>query len=85
MAFLFSFHNGGAIEGADFLRYLVEVMEDAVVGFPGHSVYIADVFGRPGGKDEEGAVLTGMETGGFGFPITEDGFFLDMDEGIAAL
>lgn len=33
MAFLFSFHNGGAIEGADFLRYLVEVMEDAVVGF----------------------------------------------------
>ena len=85
MAFLFSFHNGGAIEGADFLRYLVEVMEDAVVGFLWDAVDIADVFGRPGGKDEEGAVLTGMETGGFGFPITGDGFFLDMDEGIAAL
>ena len=85
MAFLFSFHNGGAIEGADFLRYLVEVMEDAVVGFLWDAVDIADVFGRPGGKDEEGAILTGMETGGFGFPITGDGFFLDMDEGIAAL
>lgn len=68
MAFLFSFHNGGAIEGADFFRNPVEVMKDAVVGFLWDAVDIADVFGRPGGKDEEGAILTGMETGGFGFP-----------------
>ena len=54
-------------------------MEDAVVGVCRDAVDIADGFGRPGGKDEEGAVLTGMETGGFGFPITGDGFFLDMD------
>ena len=63
MAFLFSFHNGGAIEGADFLRNPVEVMKDAIVGFLWDAVYIADVFGRPGDKDEEEAVLTGMENG----------------------
>ena len=54
-------------------------MEDAVVGFLGHSVYITDGFGRPRGEDEECAVLAGMETGGFGLPIAGDGVFLDMD------
>ena len=78
-AFLFALHNGGAIEGADLLCYFVEVVEDAVVGFLGHSVYITDGFGRPQGEDEECAVLAGMETGGFGLPIAGDGFFLDMD------
>lgn len=61
-------------------------MEDAVVGFLWGMPLTSPMFsGDQEARDEEGAVLTGMETGGFGFPITEDGFFLDMDEGIAAL
>jgi len=54
-------------------------MEDAVVGIFRDAVDIADGLWGPRGEDEEGAVLTSMETGGFGFPITADGFFLDMD------
>ena len=77
--FLFALHNSGAVEGADFCCYFIEVMEYAVVGFLGYSVYIADGFWRPRGEDEECAVLAGMETGGFGLPIAGDGFFLDMD------
>ena len=58
-------------------------MEDAIVGIFGDTVDIANGFWCPRGKDEEGAVLASMETGGFGLPITRDRFFLDMDEGIA--
>lgn len=54
-------------------------MEDAVVGVFWNAVDIADGFGRPWGEDEERAVLAGLETGCFRFPITADGFFLDMD------
>lgn len=54
-------------------------MEDAVVGVCRDAVDIADGFRRPWSEDEERAVLAGLETGGFGFPITADGFFLDMD------
>ena len=54
-------------------------MEDAVIGVFRDAVDIANVFWGPWSEDEEGAVLTGMETGGFGLPITADGLFLDMD------
>ena len=50
MAFLFSFHNGGAIEGADFLRYLVEVMKDAIVGFPWDAVSHRQLFRETRGQ-----------------------------------
>ena len=54
-------------------------MEDAIVGVFRDAVDIAYVFWRPWGEDEECAVLASLETGGFGFPITADWLFLDMD------
>ena len=54
-------------------------MEDTVVGIFRDAVDIADGLWGPRGEDEEGAVLAGMETGGFGLPITADRLFLDMD------
>ena len=77
--FLFSLHYRLSFEGADLFGYFIKVMEDAVVGVFRDAVDIADGLWGPRGEDEEGAVLASMETGGFGLPITADGFFLDMD------
>ena len=77
--FLFSLHYCLSFEGADLFGYFVKVVEDAVVGVFRDAVDIADSLWGPWGEDEEGTVLASMETGGFGFPITVDGVFLDMD------
>ena len=77
--FIFSLHYRLSFEGAYLFGNFIKVMEDAVVSVFRDAVDITDGFWGPWSEDEEGAILASMETGGFGFPITADGLFLDMD------
>ena len=70
------YHPCLAIEGADFLCQMVEVVEDGVVGISRHAVHLAYRLGLPRGEYQQRSLCARLESFQLWFPVAAYRLFL---------